>query len=681
MENQLASQAADNMRILIAAMVEKSKSGHPGGAMGGADFTNLLYSEFLKWDPDNMSSPFRDRFFLDPGHMSPMLYSILSFTGRFDMEDLKSFRQWGSVTPGHPEIDIERGIENTSGPLGQGHAMGLGSAIAERMLRERFGNWLEHHTFSFISDGGVQEEISQGVGRIAGSLKLGNYIMFYDANNVQLSTKVSAVSIEDTGAKYRAWGWHVQEIDGNNPEEIRNALKNAISEKCAPSIIIGRTIMGKGCRGAEKESMEGLVSTHGQPISNAGVDINETIKNLGGNPENPFAIFPEVEKAYAEILDKKRAEAKEKNSKAEAWKKANPEEAIILEKYLENSFQELDFANIKQKENSPTRGASAVVLGELAKNIENVIVSSADLANSDKTDGFLKQTHPLTADDFSGRFLHAGVSELTMAAIMNGIALHGGFVAACGTFFVFSDYMKPVVRMSALQELPVKYIWSHDAFRVGEDGPTHQPIEQLAQIRLMELVYNHSKKRSMLVLRPADAFETNIAWQMAMENIATPTGLVLSRQNVEALPAMKNSTRVEDAKNAKKGAYIVNKDEGEIDITLVGSGSEVRTLYDAAQILREKSDIKIQIVSVISEGLFLDQTAEYKKETIPTEKPVFGLIAGLEESLKSLVGEKGYVHGLNHFGYSAPAKVLDEKFGFTPELVSINIEKYLKNNA
>ncbi len=681
MNNQVdltvTDKASDNIRILAAAMVEKAKSGHPGGAMGGADFVNVLYSEFLNFDPTDKLWINRDRFFLDPGHMSPMLYSILALVGNYSMDDLKNFRQWGSPTPGHPEVDFERGVENTSGPLGQGHTMAVGAAIAERFLAARFGDWMSHKTYAFISDGGIQEEIAQGAGRIAGTLGLSNLIMFYDSNNIQLSTKVEEVTTEDTAKKYEAWGWNVITIDGNNASEIRVALLAANNETERPTLIIGETVMGKGAVDADGGSFENMVSTHGQPLGAAGASLDKTIENLGGNPENPFQIFPEVEEYYNEVLKKKQEYAAAKKAEQAEWAKANPELAAKLEKFFSGNAPEIDYAAIVQKSGGATRAASSAVLAELAKNVDNMIVSSADLSNSDKTDGFLKQTKAIVRGDFSGAFLQAGVAELTMAAICNGIALHGGVTAACGTFFVFSDYMKPAVRLSALMEVPVKYIWTHDAFRVGEDGPTHQPIEQEAQIRLLEQLKNHSGEMSLLALRPADVDETTVAWKMAMENTKTPTALILSRQNITDLPAA-SGKRYQEALAAEKGAYIVEKPESTPDVILLASGSEVSTLVAGAEILKADKGLKVQIVSVPSEGLFRQQSTEYQNEVIPAGIPVLGLTAGLPVTLQGLVGANGKSVGLDHFGYSAPAGVLDEKFGYTAENVVKEVEALLQ---
>ena len=668
-------RAADNIRILAMSMVEKSKSGHPGGAMGGADFIHILFSGYLSFDPDNPSWINRDRFFLDPGHMSPMLYSILTLTGHFKIDDLKNFRQWGSTTPGHPELDLTRMIENTSGPLGQGHTMAVGAAITERFLVSRFGNLFAHKTFAFISDGGVEEEISQGAGRVAGYLGLNNLIVFYDSNDIQLSTETKAVTCEDTGMKYRAWGWNVLSIDGNNHQQIRTALDTALIEKEKPTIIIGKTIMGKGLLDNAGSSFERKGSTHGMPISEAGGSFEKSLVNLGGNIADPFAVFDDVQKFYDKVLETKREKVAEWKKKKNEWEKKNPELDKKLHYFYGGILPEIDYMAIKQKEGSATRAASAVMLELFATKFENMIVASADLANSDKTDGFLKKTHPFVKGDFSGSFFHAGVSELTMAAIMNGMALHGGVIPACGTFFVFSDYMKPAVRLACLMGLPVKYIWTHDAFRVGEDGPTHQPVEHEAQIRLMEHLKNHHGENSMLVLRPADSVETTVAWKMALENKKTPTGLILSRQNIKDLPSEKND-RYADALKSEKGAYIVQDCEGSPDIILIASGSEVATLVEGSVLLKNDG-LKIRIISAPSEGLFRNQTEDYKKSIIPENVPVFGLTAGLSVTLQGLVGPKGKVWGLNSFGFSAPYKVLDEKFGFTPENVYRQVRDYL----
>ena len=668
-DSKLMTRAADNIRILTAAMVEKAKSGHPGGAMGGADFVNVLYSEFMIYDPENPYWEGRDRFFLDPGHMSPMLYSVLTLAGKYSIDDLKSFRQWGSPCPGHPELDVARGIENTSGPLGQGHCYAVGAAIAAKFLAARLGDEIMDQTiYAYISDGGMQEEISQGAGRIAGTLGLSNLVMFYDANEIQLSTTCEEVTNENVAMKYQSWNWKVIDIDGNDPDEIRRALHEAKDEKDRPTIIIGHTVMGKGALRADGTSYEHDCGTHGAPLG--GDAYINTIKNLGGDPENPFVIFPEVQAIY----DRRRAELKEimatRRAKKDAWAKANPLLAEKLERFFSGKIPAIDWDAIKQKAGSPTRAGSSTVLSTLSANIENMICASADLCNSDKTDGFLKHTHAFAYHDFTGAFLQAGVAELTMACCCIGMALHGGVIASCGTFFVFSDYMKPALRMAALMELPVKFIWSHDAFRVGEDGPTHQPVEQETQVRLLEKMKNHSGRNSMLVLRPADVEEATQAWKLAMENTSTPTGLIFSRQNVDNLP------EGNDYKQAARGAYIVAGSDENPDVTLVASGSEVSTLVAGAALLRQDG-VKVRIVSVPSEGLFRSQSKEYQDSVIPAGGKIFGLTAGLSFSMQDLVGLNGKVWGLDYFGYSAPYKVLDEKFGFTAQNVYDQVKQML----
>ncbi len=662
-------KAADNIRILAASMVEKANSGHPGGAMGGADFVNVLFSEFLVYDPKNPRWEGRDRFFLDPGHMSPMLYSVLALTGKFTMDELKQFRQWGSPTPGHPEVDVMRGIENTSGPLGQGHTFAVGAAIAAKFLQARFGEVMGQTIYAYISDGGVQEEISQGAGRLAGCLGLDNLIMFYDSNDIQLSTETNAVTTEDTAKKYEAWGWKVIKVEeGNNADKLREAIREAQAVKGQPTLIIGHTVMGKGARKADNSSYEHNCATHGAPLG--GDAYRNTIANLGGNPDDPFQIFPEVKELYAKRAAELEKIVAERNAKKAAWAKANPELAAKLEYFFSGKAPKVNWDAIEQKPGSATRAASATVLGALATQVENMVVASADLSNSDKTDGFLKKTHAFTKGDFTGQFLQAGVAELTMACVCIGMSLHGGVIPACGTFFVFSDYMKPAVRMAALMEQPVKFIWTHDAFRVGEDGPTHEPVEQEAQIRLMEKLQNHKGKNSTLVLRPADAEETTQAWKLAMENTETPTALIFSRQNIANLPEGNDYTQT------AKGAYVVAGADENPDVVLVASGSEVSTLVAGAELLR-KDGVKVRIVSAPSEGLFRSQSKEYQESVIPAAAKKFGLTAGLPVNLQGLVGTDGKVWGLPSFGYSAPYKVLDEKLGFTGENVYKQVKEML----
>ncbi len=668
-DKNLMIKAADNIRILAASMVEKANSGHPGGAMGGADFINVLFSEFLVYDPENPSWEGRDRFFLDPGHMSPMLYSALALQGKFTLDELKEFRQWGSPTPGHPERDIERGIENTSGPLGQGHTFGAGAAIAEKFLEARLGKEVVNHKiYAYISDGGIEEEISQGTGRIAGILGLNNLIMFYDSNDIQLSTECNVVMQEDTEAKYKAWGWNVININGNDPDEIRKALQAAQKEEKRPTLIIGKTVMGKGALKADGSSFEHNIGTHGAPLG--GDAYVNTINNLGGDPTNPFVIFPEVEKLYADRKEELKKIVAERHAAEAEWDKANPEKAALLKEWFSGNAPKVDWSALIQKENSATRAASAACLGVLAEQVPNMICASADLSNSDKTDGFLKKTTSLQADSFEGAFFQAGVSELTMACMCIGMYLHGGVIPACGTFFVFSDYMKPAVRMAALMEVPIKFIWTHDAFRVGEDGPTHEPVEQEAQIRLMEKLKNHHGKDSVRVFRPADADETTVCWAMAMENMETPTALVLSRQNITKLPAGT------DYEQARKGAYIVAGSDEDFDVILLASGSEVSTLVAGAELLR-KDGVKIRIVSVPSEGLFRNQSKDYQESILPTGSKIFGMTAGLPVTLEGLVGANGRVFGMQSFGFSAPYKVLDEKLGYTGENVYKQVKEML----
>ena len=664
----LMNHAADNIRLLAVSMVEKAKSGHPGGAMGGADFINVLFSEFLVFDPDQPTWEGRDRFYLDPGHMSPMLYSALALQGKYTIDDLKTFRQWGTICPGHPERDIIHGIENTSGPLGQGHTYAVGAAIAEKFLEARLGStMMQHKIYAYISDGGVQEEISQGAGRIAGLFKLNNLIMFYDANEIQLSTECDVVMRENTRIKYESWGWNVLEINGNDPDEIRAALILANKEEQRPTLIIGHTVMAKGARKEDGSSYERSVKTHGAPLG--GGAYENTVKNLGGDLNDPFVVFDDVKELYEKRNAELREVVKERHAAEAEWRKANPEKAEQMDAWFSGNAPKVDWSELVQKRDVATRVASANCLGVLAEQVPNMVCSSADLCNSDKTDGFLKKTHELTPDDFTGAFFQAGVSELTMACVCIGMYLHGGVIPACGTFFVFSDYMKPAIRMAALMRVPIKFVWSHDAFRVGEDGPTHEPVEQEAQIRLMEKLKNHKGQDSVRVFRPADADETTVCWQMANENMDTPTAMICSRQNVNSLPEGTDYSQV------RKGAYIV-KDDPNYDVILLASGSEVSTLLAGAELLNADG-IKTRIVSVPSEGLFRTQSKEYQESVLPKGAKIFGMTAGLPVTLQSLVGVEGMVYGLESFGFSAPYKVLDEKLGFNAENVFKQVKDYL----
>ena len=672
-DKNLMNKAADNIRILAASAVEKAKSGHPGGAMGGADFINVLYSEYLKYDPQNPGWVGRDRFFLDPGHMAPMLYSQLTLIGKFTLDELAQLRQWGSPTTGHPEFEIARGIENTSGPLGQGHVFAVGAAIAAKFLAAHTGNptFDKETIYAYISDGGIQEEISQGAARVASVLGLDNLIMFYDCNDIQLSTETKEVMNEDTAAKYRALGWEVFEINGNDVDQIREALDKAKKVEGKPTLIIGKCIMGKGALKADGSSYEANCKTHGAPLG--GDAYVNTVKNLGGDPENPFQIFPEVQELYAKRAEELKGICAERYAEEKAWADANPEKAAQQAEWFSGKAPKIDWSKCVQKDNDATRSASAACLSVLAQQVPNMICASADLSNSDKTDGFLKHTKALVKGDFSGAFFQAGVAELTMACCCIGMALHGGVIPACGTFFVFSDYMKPAVRMAALMQLPVKFIWTHDAFRVGEDGPTHEPVEQEAQIRLMEKLKNHAGKNSCLVLRPADAKETTVAWAMAMENTDTPTALIFSRQNINNLPDGN------DYEQARKGGYVVAGSDENPDVVLVATGSEVSTLVGGAELLR-KDGVKVRIVSVPSEGLFRTQSAEYQQSVVPAGAKVFGMTAGLPVNLQGfLIGAapESKVWGLESFGFSAPYKVLDEKLGYTAENVYNQVKAML----
>lgn len=420
--------------------------------------------------------------------------------------------------------------------------------------------------------------------------------------------------------------------------------------------------MGKGIVKADGSSFENQCSTHGQPLSASGADVKATIANLGGDPENPWVVFDDVEALYEARRRQLREIVAERRNAFDKWAAENPDKALLLKSYIDGVLPQIDYAAIQHKPNVSTRQASADVLSVLGEKVGNMIVSSADLANSDKTEAFLKKTGAFTPGDFKGAFLHAGVAELTMASIINGVALHGGVLGACATFFVFSDYMKPAMRLASLMELPVKYVWSHDAFRVGEDGPTHEPIEQEAQLRLLEEIKNFSGHPSLLAMRPADAAETTVCWMMAMDNNNSPSALVLSRQDIPDLPSS-SGNRYNDALQARKGGYTVISNENP-DIVLVANGSEVSLLCDVSVALAAEG-IKANVVSMPSIGLFNIQDEAYRNSVLPVGIAQFGLTAGLPSTIRMIKGFTGEVYGMERFGASAPYKVLDEKFGYT----------------
>ncbi len=674
LDNKTLKRIADNIRVLAASMPEKAKSGHPGGAMGGADFMALVYTEFLNFDPQDMSWAHRDRFFQDAGHLSSMMYGTLSLFGKYSMDELANFRQWESPTPGHPERDVPRGLENTSGPLGQGHVMAAGAAIAERVLSARFGNWLDHKTVAYITDGGIQEEASQGVGRIAGHLGLSNLIMFYDSNDVQLSHMTKDTMSEDTAKKYEAWGWAVETVDGHDFDQMRAALKRAWARTDKPTFLLAKTIMGRGAVKADGTPYEGSPKLHGNPLSKSEASFEKTIENLGGDPANPFVIFPDVKEAMDKVIAAKISAAAASKKVGAEWAAKNAEQAKKLESWFKGELPAIDWSAVPQKGGEATRAASKNVLEYLAGKVENLVVMSADLADSDYTEGFLKKTSIFKKGDFSGAFLQAGVAELTMAGIMNGIALHGGLIPVGGTFFVFSDFQKPALRLAALQEAKVIFLWSHDAFRVGEDGPTHQPIEQEAQLRLLERLQNLEGKRAFLALRPGDASETTVAWKLALEAHG-PAAIVLTRQPVAELPPVSGDRFKETVDGMSKGAYVVVEAD-KPDLVLLANGSEASLLVEGAEKLKAKG-LKVRVVSAPSEGLFREQTEAYREKVVPYGAPVLGWTAGEPSTLRNLVGPLGKVYGMSRFGASAPFKVLDEKFGYTADNVVKVAEEYL----
>lgn len=667
--------SVNTIRVLSAEAIQKAKSGHPGLPLGAAPMAYELWTNHMNHNPADPEWANRDRFVLSGGHGSMLLYSLLHLFGygNLSMEDLKNFRQLGSLTPGHPEYGHTVGIEATTGPLGQGMAMAVGMAMAEAHLAAVFNkdgyDIVDHYTYVLGGDGCMMEGISSEAFSLAGTLGLHKLIVFYDSNNISIEGSTDIAFTEDVTKRFEAFGFQTLEVkDGNNLAEIAAAIEAAKADTTRPTMIKVNTVIGYGC-----PAKQGKASAHGEPLGEENVAALK--EYLEWPCKEAFTVPQEVYDHFNEAAKKKAAVEDEWNVLFEKYRKEYPDMAEKWDAYyngydLSKLFDSEDYWKKAEKPEA-TRSTSGSILNEIKQLMPNLIGGSADLAPSNKTN--MKDAGDFSKDNYAGTNLHFGVREQAMAAIGNGLALHGGLKAFVATFFVFSDYTKPMARLSALMNLPLTFIFTHDSIGVGEDGPTHEPVEQEVQIRLMEKLKNHKGHNSMLVLRPADVTETTIAWKMAMENTATPTALIFSRQNITDLPAKGN--RYDEALQAEKGAYIVESDENP-DVIMVASGSEVSTLEEGAALLRADG-IKVRIVSVPSEGLFRSQSKEYQESVIPTGSKVFGLTAGLPVNLEGLVGANGKVWGLESFGFSAPYKVLDEKLGFTGQNVYNQVKELL----
>jgi transketolase len=650
--------------MLSADSVEKANSGHPGMPMGAATMAYVLWTRFLKHNPANPDWSDRDRFVLSAGHGSMLLYSLLHLTGYdLSLEELNNFRQWGSKTPGHPESHITKGVETTTGPLGQGFANGVGMAIAERFLAAHFNrpghDIVDHHIYGIVSDGDLMEGVSHEAASLAGHLKLGNIIYFYDDNHISIDGSTDLAFTENRVDRFKAYGWHVQTVEeGNDIEAIEKAVRAAQEEKDRPSLISVRTHIGYG-----SPNKQDTASAHGEPLG--AEELKLTKENLGWPLEPEFLIPEEALKHFRQALEKGKAWEGEWTDRFQAYEKAHPELAAECQGWMSGQLPDGWEKEIPSFPADPkgvaTRVASGTVLSAVAPVFPNLIGGSADLAPSNKT--FVKGGEVFQGGQYAGRNFHFGVREHGMGSIMNGMALHGGLIPYGGTFLIFSDYMRPPIRLAAMMGLKVIYIFTHDSIGLGEDGPTHQPIEQLAALRAIP---------NLTVLRPCDANETAEAWRFALEHKEGPVALALTRQGLPIL----DRKEFESAKDLHRGGYVLSDDgDKQPDIILMASGSEVHIAIEAGDKLAGKG-VSVRVVSMPSWELFDKQTEAYRDQVLPPEiNTRVAVEAGATQGWHRYLGNKAAVIGIDHFGASAPYKILYEKFGITADRV---VEKALR---
>lgn len=643
---------------LVMDAIRKANSGHPGGPMSCADFAYLLYSDFLSFNPENPNWFNRDRFILSGGHMSMLQYSLLHLIGWLDMEDIKNFRQLNSRTPGHPEVEIP-GVECTTGPLGQGFAMGVGMAHAEAYLHnslkdksEPAGDLVDHFTYVLASDGDLQEPVTLGSASLAGHLRLEKLIVFYDANEAQISGHTNRSDSTNYYKVFEGFNWHVQEINGHNHSELNDAIKQAQKSK-RPSIIIGNTIMAKGTANMEKDH-----NTHGAPLPQD--EINLTKDKLG-LPGSPFYSPDEVKEYFQKRFKKLIENANSWENKVKSFRNDDKVSSLISS-FFDDDLPNLKFPKFEEEGLIATRKAFGVTLDKYSKLLPNLIGGSADLEPSNYTGNFAEAYSDFTAKNHSGRNIPFGVREFPMAAMMNGMALHGGIIPFGGTFLVFADYERPALRLGAIQGVRVLHEFTHDSFYVGEDGPTHQPVEHAMALRAIP---------NFNVLRPADAKETAVCFKLALETMDTPSALLLTRQGV---PVSKINYDVLDA-FVRKGAYIIKDCEAAPQIILIATGSEVSLALEAAKLLVNK---KVRVISMPCMEIFGEQSADYREELLPQRGVLkVSIEAGITQGWQKFTGQTGLNIGLDHYGASAPGKVLAEEFGFTPEKVVNRIKEHL----
>lgn len=650
------NKTISSLRMLSVDMIEKAKSGHPGLPLGSAPMLYTLYKDFLNFNPEKPKWINRDRFVLSAGHGSAILYSLLNLFG-FDVsiDDIKNFRQWGSKTPGHPEYGDTDGVDATTGPLGQGITMAVGMALAEAHMRSHFtvDGWspVDHYTYALVGDGCLMEGISHEAASFAGSFKLGRLIVLYDSNNISIEGNTDITFHDDTLKRFEAYGWHTQRVeDGNDIEKIKEAIENAKKDE-RPSIIEVKTVIGFGAG-----SVEGSEKSHGAPI---GEDNRKAlVEKIKWTEKEEFTVPEDVRENAAKIVEAKKKVYDEYKKKLQEYESKNPDK---YREYIDwiHFKHEADLSKLlDSKEKDATRSASGAALQEVAKAIPNMIGGSADLGPSNNSQ--IKDSGFISSSDYNERNIHFGVREFAMAAISNGIALHGGLKPFCATFFVFSDYMKPAMRLAALMNLPVTYILTHDSIGVGEDGPTHEPIEHLAMLRSLP---------NFSVIRPADYNETVHAWEVA-QKATKPTALILSRQKLETLKI--------ESENLKYGAYIAKTEKDKLDLVVVATGSEVGVTMEASKILEDKG-YGVRVVSMPSWDLFDEQDEEYRESVLPC-----GVKTASVEALSTFGWDKytkgGLKIGLDRFGASAPGSELFEHFGFTPEKIADKLESFIKEN-
>ncbi len=663
MTTKLDELCVNTIRMLSVDGVQNANSGHPGMPMGAASMAYVLWSRFLSHNPHNPKWPNRDRFVLSAGHGSMLLYSLLHLTGYdLSMEDIKDFRQWGSKTPGHPEYPLTPGVETTTGPLGQGFANGVGMAIAERFLAARFNRpdheIVDHYTYGIVSDGDLMEGVSHEAASLAGHLGLGRLIYLYDDNHISIEGSTDIAFTENRNARFEAYGWHVQEVaDANDLDAIEKAIIAAQKDMTRPSLISIRTHIGYG-----SPNKQDTASAHGEPLGPDEIEL--TKKNLEWPQDPRFFVPDEVLGHLREAIKKGKDVEGQWQAQLGSYEKAHPEPAKELQILLNGELPENWDRDIPSfpadSKGMATRVASGNVLNAIASNVSNLFGGSADLAPSNKTE--IKGQEDFQPDDYQGRNLRFGVREHGMASVLNGMALHGGIIPYGGTFLIFSEYMRPAIRLAALMGLRVIYVFTHDSIGLGEDGPTHQPVEQLASLRAIP---------NLTVIRPCDANETAEAWRVAVSSENGPVALALTRQG---MPVLDRNT-FGPAAGLSKGAYVLkHARDKKPDIILIGTGSEVQIALDACQELESKG-VAGRVVSMPSWELFEKQPQEYRDEVLPPETTArIAIEAGVAQGWHRYVGDKGEVISMTRFGASAPSKILYEKFGFTPERV---VEKAL----